>query len=213
MTDLTTECQPWTGTIGGNGYGKIKRKGKQLAAHRVAWEKVHGPIPDGLFVLHRCDNPPCVNVDHLFLGTQLDNMRDRLQKGRWKGNRNELKTHCPQGHEYTEENTWKWRGSRYCRECRRRRNLGGTMTNFTDNEDMQRGMASLRWMSRAQRRLATRSVLAAVLPEYRARVRAEALREADEAIFDAISHTDHSPDTLARVGRILRARADAEEGR
>lgn len=51
-------------------------------AHRVAWDLTYGPIPDGMLVLHRCDNPSCVRPDHLFLGTQTDNMLDRKAKGR-----------------------------------------------------------------------------------------------------------------------------------
>jgi hypothetical protein len=53
-----------------------------LKAHRVVWEQAHGPIPCGLQVLHKCDNPPCCRVDHLFLGSDLDNMRDKIAKGR-----------------------------------------------------------------------------------------------------------------------------------
>lgn len=73
------------------GYGVLglKKENRQVMAHRFAYELLVGPIPDGLFVLHRCDNPPCVNPDHLFLGTQKDNLDDMTQKGRrrWADNR------------------------------------------------------------------------------------------------------------------------------
>lgn len=83
----TTErgCVLWTGATGTFGYGQIgrgRRGDGQVQAHRVAWELAHGPIPDGLCVLHRCDNPPCVNVEHLFLGTKADNVSDMCVKGR-----------------------------------------------------------------------------------------------------------------------------------
>lgn len=86
MTPLTEasldDCILWTGAIASNGYGKRQLHGRTVGAHRAAWEEAHGPIPDGLFVLHRCDNPPCCNVEHLFLGTHADNMRDMARKGR-----------------------------------------------------------------------------------------------------------------------------------
>jgi hypothetical protein len=75
-------CIEWTLGRSSTGYGVCRRNGRTVGAHRAAWEEVHGPIPEGLWVLHRCDNPPCVNVDHLFLGTRLDNVRDMDAKGR-----------------------------------------------------------------------------------------------------------------------------------
>ena len=67
------------------GYGKIHDNGRPVRAHRYAWEKYRGPIPDGMWVLHKCDTPPCVNPDHLFLGTPQDNTQDALNKGRSRG--------------------------------------------------------------------------------------------------------------------------------
>jgi HNH endonuclease len=76
-------CWLWTGSTQPKGYGQINRgDGVPERAHRVAWTKFRGPIPEGLQVLHRCDNPGCVNPDHLFLGTDGDNMHDKQGKGR-----------------------------------------------------------------------------------------------------------------------------------
>lgn len=78
-------CWEWTGTKDKHGYGRVRVDQRKARAHRVAWEAFKGEIPAGLHVLHRCDNPGCVNPEHLFLGTHGDNMRDREAKGR--GNR------------------------------------------------------------------------------------------------------------------------------
>jgi HNH endonuclease len=75
-------CWPWTGARFWFGHGAIKIDGRPWGAHRIAWELTNGPIPDGLQANHRCDNPPCCNPAHLFLGTQLDNVRDMDAKGR-----------------------------------------------------------------------------------------------------------------------------------
>ncbi len=86
-------CWPWTGSRLPTGYGQVYQAGGQrLLAHRTAWELENGPIPDGMRVLHHCDNPPCCNPGHLFLGTDADNMNDRDQKGH---NANSRKTNCP----------------------------------------------------------------------------------------------------------------------
>jgi hypothetical protein len=75
-------CWEWGGARSATGYGWASYKDKTVPAHRLVWEMVSGPIPAGLFVLHHCDNPPCVRPDHLFLGTQADNLRDARAKGR-----------------------------------------------------------------------------------------------------------------------------------
>lgn len=81
----TEECWEWTGKKNKQGYGRIRTESSgnhQSLAPRVSWEIHFGKIPDNLFVLHRCDNPSCVNPSHLFLGTIADNNNDRDTKGR-----------------------------------------------------------------------------------------------------------------------------------
>ncbi len=77
-------CWNWKANHDRHGYGLFTHKGSYLCdfAHRVSYELHTGPIPEGMVVCHRCDNPPCVNPEHLFLGTQLDNILDMQQKGR-----------------------------------------------------------------------------------------------------------------------------------
>jgi hypothetical protein len=73
-----------TGNFHRTGYGRIFRDKKWRWAHRIAWEDTIGPIPEGLCVLHKCDVSACVNPNHLFVGTQQDNIDDMIQKGRKK---------------------------------------------------------------------------------------------------------------------------------
>ena len=78
------ECWPWIGARTSRGYGQIKADGtlQMLSSHRVSWSLENGPIPDGMIICHKCDNPPCCNPDHLFLGTHDINAKDRDAKGR-----------------------------------------------------------------------------------------------------------------------------------
>lgn len=80
----TPTCWNWTGSTIAKGYGVIGHAGTRLLAHRVSWQEHRGPIPPGQRVLHKCDNRVCVNPDHLFLGTDQDNMDDMYAKGRDK---------------------------------------------------------------------------------------------------------------------------------
>lgn len=75
-------CWPSSYTKSKRGYGVAAFRGHSIAAHRLAWIATNGPIGAGLCVLHRCDNPPCCNPEHLFLGTRRDNSHDAIRKGR-----------------------------------------------------------------------------------------------------------------------------------
>ena len=120
-------CWEWKGALDPKGYGRVAHNGKMVRAHRVAFALTYGPIPKGegyhgTCVLHHCDNPPCVRPDHLFLGTNTDNIRDRDSKRRHP---NTVKTHCKRGHPLAGDNLYveKQTGARKCRSCWRIRYL------------------------------------------------------------------------------------------
>lgn len=123
------ECWIWQGTTRGKGYGSVRWNGRMEAAHRISWVLTHGPIPKGdgyhgTCVLHRCDNAICVNPEHLFLGSNHDNVLDRHQKGRTKidpSRPNSYKTHCKRNHPLSGPNLRVYREKRVCRYCERLR--------------------------------------------------------------------------------------------
>ncbi len=118
---VTPGCWHWTAAALPRGYGRFGLPNRKVAlAHRMSYELYVGSIPDGMVVRHRCDTPSCVNPDHLELGTQADNVADMMLRGR---HGQSAKTHCPKGHEYTEENTYRHKGGRWCRACDKRRRL------------------------------------------------------------------------------------------
>jgi hypothetical protein len=118
------DCWPWSGqmmTKNSRGYLRvyIDGKAKNVLCSRISFTLHKGPIPDGLFVCHTCDNPNCVNPDHLWAGTVTDNCRDMWRKGRQSPPpKSRVRTHCRRGHEFTPENTSKTATGRTCQTCK-----------------------------------------------------------------------------------------------
>ena len=112
-------CWLWSGATKNGRYGYVQFRGRIWAAHRVAWHLTHGEIPPGLVICHKCDVEQCCRPDHLFVGTQADNMRDMREKGRARNGtgRAGRETHCLHGHSMADPYV-NPRGIRICRTCR-----------------------------------------------------------------------------------------------
>lgn len=112
-------CLEWKGNRDKDGYGLLKVDGKNVRAHRRAYELWHNrTLEQGEVVMHTCDNPPCFNPLHLVAGTHTENMRDMDDKGR-RVNAESAVTHCPKGHPYDNVNTYvDPKGKRRCRACK-----------------------------------------------------------------------------------------------
>ena len=115
----TNGCWLWVAALNDHGYGIFRSStGRNVRAHRWAYEALVGPIPDGMEIDHLCRMRSCVNPDHLEAVTHQQNTQRSLPGGRrW---RRDL-THCPQGHAYDEGNTYWHRGKRSCRTCQKDR--------------------------------------------------------------------------------------------
>lgn len=123
VPDVTSGCWLWTAANNGSlGYGIINWQGRNRGAHIVVYELLVGPIPDGLELDHLCRTPACVNPAHLEPVTHAENVRRGLA-GPVRAAQQLAKTHCPQGHEYSSENTYSYpgRAGRHCKSCNRER--------------------------------------------------------------------------------------------
>lgn len=127
-----TGCHVWQGTRNATDYGLLNHLGKVYLAHRLSWQLIHGPISNGLFVMHKCDNPPCINPDHLTLGTAADNARDMVEKGRsirgkqmphrkYKSEPDATEQYALDGRVYTGDSAKKMQANARAREYQKRR--------------------------------------------------------------------------------------------
>ena len=115
---LEGDCLVYTGTRLKTGYGVFKINKVAWRAHRYSYTYYVGDISEGLLVLHGCDNPPCVLPSHLRVGTDADNNKDKIERGRWKGS--SPRPTCNRGHARSTDNTYiNPQGKRKCRVCRK----------------------------------------------------------------------------------------------
>lgn len=113
-TEWQGQCLVWRGSTNGRGYGEMTVGGRKVYAHRYSWAQHNGRWPGrDEEVRHRCDNPPCVNPEHLEIGSHADNMRDMSIRGRAK------RATCKNGHPWADPHiAYRTNGARYCRTCK-----------------------------------------------------------------------------------------------
>lgn len=112
------DCWEWTGSVFDNGYGRTKFWGKNRRVHRISMVIFKDfSITSEFMVLHKCNNKICFNPDHLYIGTHQNNMDDGKRDGVFRGNLVEKPTHCSNGHEYNEENSYFYEYKRVCKLC------------------------------------------------------------------------------------------------
>lgn len=117
--DKTGDCWLWTAAVDHYGYGRFRIGNRHVIASR--WSLSHElgrSLTPTEWALHSCDNPPCVNPEHLYIGDADRNAQDRVERNR---DGMATKTHCPRNHAYTAENTYLYQNKRHCRACNRRR--------------------------------------------------------------------------------------------
>lgn len=119
LENPSTGCSLWIASKDECGYGCFRDGNKMTHAHRWIYEYYNGPLGD-LYCLHKCNNPSCVNIDHLEAGTQKANMEHCVKSG---NNYLSNKEFCPKGHPYNVANTRIYRGYRYCLTCQSLRSL------------------------------------------------------------------------------------------
>lgn len=125
-------CWEWTAYRDKKGYGKFQVGNKARGAHKVAWELLMGPVPHGLDLDHLCRNPPCVNPDHLEPVTRRENVLRGINAIPGKHHHMAQRTHCVNGHEYTEENSYHRvdrAGHKQCKTCHRERDRAWRQAN------------------------------------------------------------------------------------
>lgn len=137
------DCWPFFGATNGFGYGTFSYNGRMRVATHASLMLAGIEVPRGSIVCHKCDNPPCVNPAHLFVGTQRDNLLDMHRKGRGFSVGRGV-TECPKGHAYNSENTRTYRGMRHCRQCDRDRNVDNEVRLTAARERQRRLRASRR---------------------------------------------------------------------